>query len=187
MVETTAKEDWLNWWLPFYAMAAALVAFVSLIIWSADGNIAYLLVALIVSLGLALFAIRYRGASAAVNFGNASCLFGCFVGLVQAFFCYTQCLSVASLVESVQGQGFGTIDLLEWRVEACGMGWLGFPGAGDTVVYLVFDPNNLLAAAARSQSPGKFGGIPCEVPSIRRMEGNWYTVRFYTETDWNHC
>jgi hypothetical protein len=65
-------------------------------------------------------------------------------------------------------------------------GW-GFAGAGDTVVYLVFDPNDSLASAAKIGSPGKFSGIPCEVLRVRRLENQWYTVLFYTDEDWEHC
>jgi hypothetical protein len=64
-------------------------------------------------------------------------------------------------------------------------GW-GFAGM-DTVVYLVFDPNDSLAAAAKSHSSGKYSGIPCEVHIVRRLERQWYTVLFYTDTDWDHC
>ncbi len=64
-------------------------------------------------------------------------------------------------------------------------GW-GFAGS-DTTVYLVFDPHDSLAMAAKSGQPGKFNGIPCEVPEVRRLEDHWYTVLFYTDTDWNHC
>ena len=62
----------------------------------------------------------------------------------------------------------------------------GFAGA-DTVVYLVFDPTDSLAVAAKSRSRGKFSGIPCEVPNVHRLENYWYTVLFYTDTDWDHC
>ena len=65
-------------------------------------------------------------------------------------------------------------------------GWGGF-GSGDTVVYLVFDPNDSLASAARIGTPGKFSGIPCEVWRVRHLENHWYTVFFYTDTDWEHC
>jgi hypothetical protein len=65
-------------------------------------------------------------------------------------------------------------------------GWGGF-GAGDTVVYLVFDPSDPLSAGARTHSRGKFAGIPCEVPLVNRLEDHWYTVYFYTDTDWDHC
>jgi hypothetical protein len=74
----------------------------------------------------------------------------------------------------------GELKHVEWD------GW-GFPGAGDTVMYLVFDPNDSLAAPGKSRSPGKFNGIPCEVVHVRRVENHWYTALFYTDTDWDHC
>lgn len=64
-------------------------------------------------------------------------------------------------------------------------GW-GFAG-NDTTVYLVFDPKNTLATAAKTQSSGKFGDLPCEVYRVRRRESQWYTVQFYTDTDWDDC
>ncbi|HTX15231.1 MAG TPA: hypothetical protein VMD77_08045 [Candidatus Baltobacteraceae bacterium] len=65
-------------------------------------------------------------------------------------------------------------------------GW-GFVPAGDTTAYLVFDPSDSLSAAARSHRPGKYSGIPCEVPEVNRLEKEWYTVVFYTDEDWTHC
>ncbi|MDW5266786.1 MAG: hypothetical protein SA176_13650 [Edaphobacter sp.] len=64
-------------------------------------------------------------------------------------------------------------------------GW-GFAGS-DTVGYLVFDPKDSLAAAAKSRSYGRFNGIPCEIFKVRRLESDWYAVYFYTDTDWDHC
>ncbi len=74
----------------------------------------------------------------------------------------------------------GYLKHVEWD------GW-GFVGSGDTRVYLVFDPNDSLASAARIGSVGKFSGIPCEILRVRRLEKQWYTVLFYTDTDWEHC
>lgn len=74
----------------------------------------------------------------------------------------------------------GSLRHLEWD------GW-GFPGAGDTVRYLVSDPNDQLLGASITGRPGKYAGIPCEVVRVRRLEKNWYTVRFYTEYNWNNC
>ena len=48
-------------------------------------------------------------------------------------------------------------------------GWR-FPGAGDTVTYLVFDPSERLREASRTGRPGKFPGIPCEVLWVSRLE-----------------
>jgi len=77
-----------------------------------------------------------------------------------------------------QGQR-GGLQHIEWE----GWGW----GGQDTQVYLVFDPNNALAQAARTGLPGKFPGIPCQVPSVTRLGSRWYTVQFYTTTDREHC
>jgi hypothetical protein len=60
----------------------------------------------------------------------------------------------------------GSLRHLEWD------GW-GFPGAGDTVLYLVFDPNDQLLDASITGRPGKYAGVPCEVVRVRRMEKNW--------------
>ncbi|WP_158941429.1 hypothetical protein [Granulicella sp. S190] len=69
---------------------------------------------------------------------------------------------------------------VEWE------GW-GFAGAGDTVVYLVADPSDSLMTPAETHLIGKFGGIPCPVYRIHHLESHWYTVAFYTDTDWGHC
>jgi hypothetical protein len=74
----------------------------------------------------------------------------------------------------------GSLKHMEWD------GW-GFPGAGDMTMYLVFDPHNSLSQAAISHSSVKVTGLPCEVPTVRRLEDRWYTVMFYSETDWDHC
>jgi hypothetical protein len=74
----------------------------------------------------------------------------------------------------------GYLRHIEWD------GW-GFPGAGNTVVYLVLDPSNRLAAAAAAGKPGALPGLPCEVYKIRELDSSWYTASFYTDTDWEHC
>jgi hypothetical protein len=63
----------------------------------------------------------------------------------------------------------------------------GFPGAGYTTVYLVFDPNDSLSAAAKNDSNGKFSGIPCGVSPVHKLESHYYSVILYTDTDWSHC
>lgn len=63
----------------------------------------------------------------------------------------------------------------------------GVVPSGSTVTYLVFDPTDSLANAAKSKAAGRFGGIPCEVPNVFRLERQWYAVGFYTDEDWSHC
>lgn len=62
-------------------------------------------------------------------------------------------------------------------------GW-GFAGAGDTTVYLIFDPADSLDAAAKNHRAGKFAGIPCTVLVVNRLEKQWYAVEFYTDEHW---
>jgi len=66
------------------------------------------------------------------------------------------------------------------HIEWDGWGW----GGEDNYVYLVFDPADSLAAAAKIHQPGKYSGVPCEVVLVRRLEEKWYTVRFYTDRYW---
>jgi len=73
----------------------------------------------------------------------------------------------------------GTLPHMEWD------GWGGF--GSDTVVYLVYDPQDALRAAAKGNLPGRFKGLPCEVSRIQRLESHWYSVVFYTETSWDSC
>lgn len=75
-----------------------------------------------------------------------------------------------------QPTAVGELKHIEWD----GWGWAG----QDTTVYLVYDPIDSLAAAAKGQKPGKFNGIPCEVFRVRRLENCWYTVQFYTNEFW---
>ena len=66
------------------------------------------------------------------------------------------------------------------HVEWDGWGWAGT----DTTIYLVFDPTDSLAIAAKSDQPGKYNGIPCKVPLVSRLESRWYAVQFYTDEGW---
>lgn len=74
----------------------------------------------------------------------------------------------------------GDLKHMEWDA------W-GFVPSGFTVTYLVFDPSDSLATAAKARSQGRFTGIPCVVPRVFRLENQWYGVRFYTDEDWQNC
>lgn len=71
----------------------------------------------------------------------------------------------------------GELRHIEWEAT-------GFAGVANNTIYLVFDPTDLLSPAARSHSPGKYRGIPCEVLLVHRLESHWYSVRFYTDEEW---
>lgn len=71
----------------------------------------------------------------------------------------------------------GELRHIEWEAT-------GFAGVANNTVYLVFDPSDALASAARGGSAGKYAGVPCEVLKVRRLEDHWYSVRFYTDEAW---
>jgi hypothetical protein len=71
----------------------------------------------------------------------------------------------------------GELRHMEWEAT-------GFAGVANNTDYLVFDPTDSLAIAAKSHSPGKLSGIPCEVPRVLRLESHWYSVAFYTDEEW---
>lgn len=63
-------------------------------------------------------------------------------------------------------------------------GW-GWAGAGDTMMYLVFDPKDTLSIEGPAHASPS--GLPCKVHRIHRLEQGWYTVLFYSDTDWDNC
>jgi hypothetical protein len=73
----------------------------------------------------------------------------------------------------------GHLRHIEWD------GW-GFAGE-NTVAYLVFDPSDQLKSAGPTRRAGKLPGLPCDVYQVRQLDSSWYTVLFYTDTDWEHC
>ena len=73
----------------------------------------------------------------------------------------------------------GSLKHIEWD----GWGWAGM----NTVVYLVFDSSNALAAATGQVRPPKPVGLPCNVYQVRQIERAWFTVHFFTDATWRHC
>lgn len=65
-------------------------------------------------------------------------------------------------------------------------GW-GFVPAGNTTMYLVYDPSNSLSAAAQKGGPYNPPGLQCQVDRVHRLESRWYTVLFPTDSDWRDC
>jgi len=175
----------MNWRLPLCGALAAFLVFLPKIVF---GNFFItMLLGGIVCLALllvALFKIRRHTMSSL---------------LMLAVFCIV-CWTLLRVSDDLRTVGRWTIHKNTYKAEVLAQpsstdgrlkhvewdGW-GFAGVGDTVEYLVFDPNDSLASAARTGFPGKFSGIRCEVLHVRRLERQWYIVLFYTETDWEHC
>jgi hypothetical protein len=184
-----AEENRFHWQLPFFiALGSLLIFFPVTILDSTFGEILYLfVVAPIASFFLVAVAIRRQGqyrlailSMLAVYWFVSWALAKNSVDVRANSRWLIRSRDYKAKVLALPDSETGELKHIEWD------GW-GFAGAGDTTVYLVFDPSDSLSVAAKSHSPGKFSGIPCEIYQIRRLESQWYSVVFYTDTDWGHC
>ena len=184
----TGRPYSFNWQLPLYAAAGTLLVFLPFVLSSADlGEFFYVFLAVpIVSLVFIVLAILKKGrhrlaalSMLVVCWIVSAALVGNYSAVRDAarWFLWSNGYKARVLAQPISESG--GLKHTEWD------GW-GFVGE-DTVVYLVFDPDNSLAAAPKDHPPGKFSGIPCKVPRIRRLESHWYAVMFYTDTSWEHC
>jgi hypothetical protein len=176
-----------SWRLPLYTALATTVIFLLDALAEPDGLLYFLLTILVIVL-LLVFIV-----SASVGKNRARCVSILSVLMVYSilsfalfrneyairnaarWFLWSRRYKAEVLAQSAPVNG--EFRHVEWD------GW-GFPGAGDTTVYLVFDPTDSLDAAAKRHQPGKFDGIPCRVPLVSRMQNRWYAVLFYTDERW---
>jgi hypothetical protein len=192
MVGKAAEGDRFNWLLSLYAAVGALVVLLPEFIYGIDfwGVLGFFVGIPILSIvGLVAIAAVIRGQPRrSLAIVSAMVAFCAVVGVLERYEFKTR-TEVRWLwnSEAYKAQVLaqpapvnGELRHIEWD------GW-GFPGAGDTVVYLVFAPNDSLTEPTRNHAPGRFSGIPCKVPGVHRLEKDWYTVLFYTDWDWNHC
>jgi hypothetical protein len=188
MVETMAEGDRFNWRLPLYAALGALIVFVPVATWTSEAIFYILVVAPIISLLLGIFLLKAAIAKKprrclsmasmlAIYWVISAALVVNYSAIRSAarWFVWSQRYKASVLAQPDSANG--EWKHIEWD------GW-GFPGAGDTTVFLVFDPTDSLAAAAKSHQAGKFNGIPCKVPLVSRLESRWYAVVFYTDEYW---
>jgi hypothetical protein len=178
MSTLTSDRNRVDWRLPVYAVLGALVLFS---VGPPESIVLYLFVAAIVSLLLLNDAIGRRRRQSLLALAIFLLVSAIFVRSYSAirdecrWLVWSHRYKVRVLAQ--RDVTAGELKHIEWD------GW-GFPGAGDTTVYLVFDPTDALSAAAKSHRPSKPSGLPCEVPLVRRLERHWYAVRFYTDERW---
>ena len=176
-----------SWRLPLYTALATTFIFLFDALAEPDGLLYFLLTILVIVL-LLVFLV-----SAAVEKKRTRCVSILFVLMVYSilsfalfrneyairnaarWFLWSRRYKAEVLAQSAPVNG--EFKHVEWD------GW-GFPGAGDTTVYLVFDPMDSLAPSAKRHQPGKFDGVPCKVRSVTRLESRWYAVLFYTDERW---
>ena len=189
MVERTAQGERLNWRLPLFVVVGASIALLSMMVYSPYGDLLYILViGPLICLGLLLAAIirkkprqRLSILLALVAFLASSAALLKNEGTLRPSIrwqLWSHQYKAELLAQPTPAKS--ELKHVEWD------GW-GFVPSGNNVVYLVFDPTDSLAYAAKTHAPGRFNGLPCEVPLVRRLERQWYSVRFYTDEEWGQC
>jgi hypothetical protein len=183
--EPNSRFDWVP---ALRVVVGASIVFVSLMVYSAYAVFLYLpllapfslicLVILVVdvvrkrtreSLSMLLILVALLGTSW-VLFRNEGTLRPSFRWLLRSHRFKAEVLAQPAPVN-------GELRHMEWEAT-------GFAGVAYNTDYLVFDPTDSLAIAAKMRSAGKFSGIPCEVLGVLRLENHWYSVVFYTDEAW---
>jgi hypothetical protein len=177
-----------DWRLPWYAVTGACAVFLPGIYYFDDIRVLFydVLAAPMACLALLAFTLRKRG----LRWVSVTSTLGIFALVSWTFVARGYDLH-RTVKWSLEGQRYkaqareaptrnvGDLQHVEWD----GWGWLG----QDTMVYLVFDPNDMLLKASQEHSSGTFPGIPCKVYNVTQLEPHYYSVLFYTETSWDDC
>lgn len=184
---SAGEQTRFNWRLPLYVVGAASVVLLALFINGADASLLYifgvipLVCASLLTL-LAVAAIRRKPCLAlSVTLITFLVVSGALLKAQGAlrptlrWFIWSHRYKAEFL--RIPQSPTGDLRHIEW--DASGWGPIG-----STITYLVFDPTDSLSVAAKSGGPGRFSGIPCEVPRVQRLESHWYAVTFYTEEHW---
>jgi hypothetical protein len=185
MVEKVTEGDRFNWRLPFYAVLGTLIFSIPGALCDPDSSlILYRFVVVpTVSIVLLSYAIGKKRRHCLSILSMLAVYWAISAALVENYWevhdparwlVWSHDYKAKVLAQPVSANG-----------EQKHVEWDGWGSAGmETTVFLVFDPTDSLSAAAMSHRSGKFNGIPCEVPLVRRLESHWYTVRFYTDEYW---
>jgi hypothetical protein len=191
-VQTPKTRFQFDWRYPLYAAFGAVISFVAVMVVGGEffGFLHLIVVVPIVSIALLCFAIF---AAMRRNFRQAvSIVLALIVYCATSFALYSRGFELRTTVRWLFASNAYKARLTAEPAPSDELlkhiGWdvWGFAG-NDTFAYLVFDPNDLLGPAATSNSSGDFGGLPCKVYRVRRMESHYYVVLFYTDKDWDHC
>ena len=191
MIEPEAGRDHLSWRLPLYAVLCAVFVMILLFVYDKDPVLSYLFLmlpagclAFLVVLVVAI--IKRTRKSFSVVLAVVVFMFGAGALLATQnivrpslrWLLWSRRLKAEVLAQATPvNEEFKHI---EWD------GWGGAP-VGDWTAYVVFDPRDALSSAAKSRSYGRFGGIPCNVDRVRRLERNWYSVELSMNEWWDQC
>jgi hypothetical protein len=172
------QQNRIDWWLPFYAAAVALIVFLPILMFNGFDVTEMVYVFVFIPLGSLFFALVLL-VTAFIKKATPSLtiflMFPAYWAVSVLLFMNSAELRTRTrwLIHSNEFKS----DLLAHSIPANGdlrhIEWDGWGWAGmDTTEYLVFDPADSLAGAAKTHSKGKFPGIPCEVPRVHRLESH---------------
>jgi len=192
MNEPTAQPDEFNWWLPMYVVGGASALLLLLFVVDADADLLYVffvgpifcLVWLVFTIASAIRR-EFRG-SLSMLLTLALFLLASTALLKNQQAIRPQLrwlLFSREFKTQVSAQllpANGELKHIEWD------GW-GFVPVGGWTAYVVFDPMDSLATAAKSNSSGKVPGIPCNVDVVHRLESHWYSVTLSVNELWDRC
>src|SRR5579862_5282981 len=180
---TSSRTAQKKWRLPLYAVLAAWIVFFPLVVHPSGTDILYIF-AVVPGLSIAgICALIYAAVRRNVSIAVFVMTFFIVLGSLLAFEVKRPVEIRSALrwrlwpaeykaqVLAQPASPDGDFKHIEWDE------W-GFGPVADTTLYLVFDPADSLAAELKEHRSGKFSGIPCEVPRVRRLESHWYTVLF---------
>jgi hypothetical protein len=192
MNEQAADREEFSWRLPMYAVAGSSVLLLFLFVCSPDGDLLYIfIIAPIVC--LVWFGLLITSAVRRKLRRSLSMLLTLTVFLLVSvtllrneatlrprlrWFLFAHNYKAQVIAQPIPANG--ELKHIEWD------GWGGAP-VGDWTAYVVFDPTDSLSIAAKSDSSGKFKGIPCHVDIVRRLESHWYSVTLSMNEWWDRC
>jgi hypothetical protein len=186
------SKDRFTWKPPLYVAAGVSILLLSLVVFSADGDVLYIfLIAPVICLSclvlLVAAAVRKRPRQCLSMLLTVVVFLGASWVLLKneralrtplRWILWSHRYKARVLAQAAPAKG--EFKHVEWD------GWGGTP-VGDWTAYVVFDPTDSFLAAAKSRLPGKFSGIPCNVDRVRRLESQWYSVELSMNEWWERC
>jgi len=192
MNEQAAQLDEFNWWLPIFAFGGGCVLLLLLFVCNADTDLLYIfligpIVCLVLLVLMIASAIRKKLRRSLSMLLTLTLFFLVSAALLKneaairpklRWLLFSREFKTQVLAQPLPANG--ELKHVEWD------GWGGAP-VGDWTAYVVFDPTDSLSTEAKSNSSGKFRGIPCNVDVVRRLENHWYSVTLSMNEWWDRC
>jgi hypothetical protein len=186
------NREAFNWRLPMYAVTGGSVLLLLLFVWGAAASLLYVFIVAPIAC-LVWFSLLIASAVHKKFLRSLSMLLTLTLFLLVSVILLRNeaglrprlrwVLFARNYKAQVMAQPIsanGELKHVEWD------GWGGVP-VGDWTTYVVFDQTDSLSAAAKSNSSGKFKGIPCHVDIVRRLESHWYSVTLSMNEWWDRC